>query len=61
LKQFTDACRQTDVRYLCPNNELLVKVGGPLIYALAGHKSQVEWVDLKQNGEIAHLQKLTVI
>ncbi|XP_076106889.1 NACHT domain- and WD repeat-containing protein 1-like isoform X1 [Mytilus galloprovincialis] len=53
LQTFTDACKQTDVTYLCPDTELLVKVGGPLVYALGGHKSQVDWVDMKKDGKIA--------
>ncbi|VDI78486.1 Hypothetical predicted protein, partial [Mytilus galloprovincialis] len=56
LQTFTDACMQRDVTYMCPDNDLLVKVGGPLVYASGEHEFNVPgnlWVDIKKNGNMA--------
>ncbi|XP_071144810.1 NACHT and WD repeat domain-containing protein 2-like [Mytilus edulis] len=56
LQTFTDTCMQRDVTYMCPDNDLLVKVGGPLVYASGEHEFNVPgnlWVDIKKNGNMA--------
>ncbi|XP_052082166.1 uncharacterized protein LOC127719866 isoform X2 [Mytilus californianus] len=56
LQIFTDACMQRDVTYMCPDSDLLVKVGGPLVYAAGEHEFNGPAkmsVDIKKNGKIA--------
>ncbi|XP_063410138.1 NACHT and WD repeat domain-containing protein 2-like isoform X2 [Mytilus trossulus] len=56
LQTFTDACLQRDVTYMCPDSDVLVKVGGPLVYTSGEHELTIpgeQWVDIKKNGKIA--------
>lgn len=47
---------QRDVTYMCPESDVLMKVGEQLVYASGEHKFNVDEqlrVDIKKNGKLA--------
>ncbi|XP_060076014.1 NACHT domain- and WD repeat-containing protein 1-like [Ylistrum balloti] len=46
-------CEKCNVPFLAPDQEVLMKPGGQLIYCLTGHQGPILSVDIKQNGKVA--------
>ncbi|OWF44315.1 NACHT domain- and WD repeat-containing protein 1-like [Mizuhopecten yessoensis] len=46
-------CKQCNVPFLAPDQEVLIKPGGQLIYCLTGHQGPVLSVDIRQDGKVA--------
>ena len=53
MRDFLKQCEGCKHPHLRPNQEVLVKPGGQLLFAMAGHKGPVKSLDLKQNGKVA--------
>ncbi|XP_069135457.1 NACHT and WD repeat domain-containing protein 2-like [Argopecten irradians] len=46
-------CKQCSVPFLAPDQDVLMKPGGQLIYCLTGHQGPVLSVDIRQDGKVA--------
>ncbi|KAK3084596.1 hypothetical protein FSP39_016054 [Pinctada imbricata] len=53
VADFLKQCESCTNLYLRPNQEVLVKPGGQLLVAMAGHRGPVRSLDLKKNGKVA--------
>ncbi|XP_033746932.1 NACHT domain- and WD repeat-containing protein 1-like [Pecten maximus] len=46
-------CEQCSVPYLSPDQEVLTKPGGQLVYCMTGHSGPVKSVDIRDDGKLA--------
>ncbi|CAC5426735.1 unnamed protein product [Mytilus coruscus] len=54
-EEFSQLCRKVNINYLCPNTNVLFKVGSPLVYDFSNSIVDVNSFDLMQNGNMAVL------
>ncbi|XP_069135784.1 NACHT domain- and WD repeat-containing protein 1-like isoform X3 [Argopecten irradians] len=46
-------CNHSSVPYLLPDQEVLIKPGGQLVFCLTGHRGPVKSVDIREDGKLA--------
>lgn len=54
-EEISQLCRQVNISTLCPNTNVLFKVGTPLVYDFSNSIVDVSSFDLMQNGNMAVL------
>lgn len=61
MEDFVKQCMACNHPHIRPNQEVLIKPGGQMRHAMAGHRGALKSLDLKKDGKVAVTCKFSCI